>query len=374
LSFWGEALASYVHVWNCLPTASIAEATTPYALWHGKKPDVLHFRVWGCTAYVHVQKDQRKGLGAHMQKCVFIGYPVGYKGWKFWDTSSKRCLISERADFDERYFPMRKDTPPLQPSLVDVGPSISEFVPAQEGRLFDDSGSEPDTTPPVVIPPIVPAPIPVAPVAPATPPSLPSTPSRWSRSPTPSPSPSPAPGPSLRRSSRERRAPGEWWKVQHREPTPIIESSGEEEDEEEDPADEDQPEDIPGVFYADLEAPEFAFSASLGPEPTSYRQALMRSDAESWTKAAQEEIDAHTHNGTWELADLPAGRKAIGSRWVFKIKRNADGSIECYKARLVAKGFSQRPGFDFNETFAPTARFVGIQANLILQHFMVYPL
>src|SRR5882757_901607 len=225
LSFWGEALASYVHVWNCLPTASIAEATTPYALWHGKKPDVLHFRVWGCTAYVHVQKDQRKGLGAHMQKCVFIGYPVGYKGWKFWDTSSKRCLISERADFDERYFPMRKDTPPLQPSLVDVGPSISEFVPAQEGRLFDDSGSEPDTTPPVVIPPIVPDPIPVAPVAPATPPSLPSTPSRWSRSPTPSPSPSPAPGPSLRRSSRERRAPGEWWKVQHREPTPIIESS-----------------------------------------------------------------------------------------------------------------------------------------------------
>src|SRR5882762_10102774 len=68
----------------------------------------------------------------------------------------------------------------------------------------------------------------------------------------------------------------------------------------------------------------------------------------------------------WELADLPSGQKAIGSRWVFKVKRNADGSIERYKARLVAKGFSQRPGFDFNETFAPTARFSAICTILAL--------
>ena len=43
LSFWGEALASYVHVWNCLPTSAILKATTPYELWHGRKPDVSHF-------------------------------------------------------------------------------------------------------------------------------------------------------------------------------------------------------------------------------------------------------------------------------------------------------------------------------------------
>ena len=65
--------------------------------------------------------------------------------------------------------------------------------------------------------------------------------------------------------------------------------------------------------------------ASLGPEPNSYRQALMRPDAVQWTKAAEEEIEAHSQNGTWELADLPAGRRAIGSRWVFKVKHNADG-------------------------------------------------
>lgn len=73
-----------------------------------------------------------------------------------------------------------------------------------------------------------------------------------------------------------------------------------------------------------------------------------------WLEAALKEIQALVENGTFELVELPEGAKAIGSRWVFKVKRNADGSIERYKARLVAQGFSQRPGSDYHETFAPT--------------------
>jgi hypothetical protein len=74
------------------------------------------------------------------------------------------------------------------------------------------------------------------------------------------------------------------------------------------------------------------------------------------------EMQAHFENGTWELVQLPAGRKAIGSKWVFKIKRNADGSVDRYKARLVAQGFSQRPGVDFTETFAPTTKWAALRA------------
>lgn len=65
-----------------------------------------------------------------------------------------------------------------------------------------------------------------------------------------------------------------------------------------------------------------------------------------------DELHSHKSNNTWQLADLPKGRKAIQCKWVFKIKRDAEGNVSKYKARLVAKGFSQRPGIDFDETFS----------------------
>ena len=75
---------------------------------------------------------------------------------------------------------------------------------------------------------------------------------------------------------------------------------------------------------------------------------------------------AHVGNGTWEIVDAPVGSKVIGSGWVFKVKCNADGSIERFKARLVAKGYSQRPGFDFTEIFAPTTRSSSIRLILAI--------
>jgi len=58
--------------------------------------------------------------------------------------------------------------------------------------------------------------------------------------------------------------------------------------------------------------------------------------------------------GTFKIMDLPADQKAIDSGWVFRVKHNADGSIEHLKARIIAKGYSQHPGLDYNESFAPT--------------------
>jgi hypothetical protein len=94
----------------------------------------------------------------------------------------------------------------------------------------------------------------------------------------------------------------------------------------------------------------------------SLKEAMKSPDKDKWMAACLEEICSHTENGSWKWVELPEGTSAIGSRWVFKVKGTEDGSIERYKARLVAQGFSQRPGWDFVENFAPTIRLSVIRA------------
>ena len=301
---------------------------------------------WLLHVNLFIQKDKRRSLQPHMEKCVFVGYPSGYKGWKFYNPTTQKYIICERAEFDERVFPglaKYKTTSPVDlqgpysPAIstapdpvLDLGgdgdedgcipaPLPSAHIPLEKIPLADDLPPPPiPVIPPAIIPALIPAQLPIAPhaIPPAIPPVL---------------------QPPLCRTSRVSRPPGKWWKAKPPIDPPVIWSDDEEK--EEDKADDEQ-----------------QVNSVSGSEPCTFKHAMNGPQSDRWKEVAALEYNTLIENGTWEIIDLPPGQKAIGSGWVFKVKHNQDGSVEHFKAHLVAKGYSQRPGLDYNESFAPTFR------------------
>jgi len=104
-----------------------------------------------------------------------------------------------------------------------------------------------------------------------------------------------------------------------------------------------------------------SYHASLGDtefEPTSYSQAAK---SDKWRAVMAKEFNALLRNGTWTFVAPTASMNLVGSKWVFKIKRKADGTVDCYKARLVAKGFHQQHGIDFDETYCLVVKRITIR-------------
>lgn len=112
-------------------------------------------------------------------------------------------------------------------------------------------------------------------------------------------------------------------------------------------------------------------------EPASYNEAILSEQKEFWLEAMMDEMESLKDNRTFELCELPDERKAIGCKWVYKIKRNCDGEIKRYKARLVGQGFSQQHGVDYDEVFAPVVRQTTFRVILSIaakNNFSVYHL
>jgi hypothetical protein len=116
------------------------------------------------------------------------------------------------------------------------------------------------------------------------------------------------------------------------------------------------------VATKEVERATIAFSE----ESQIVEEALNGQDVKKWEMAMQEEYDFLVINNTWSLVPLPEGRKPISYKWVLKIKHGIHGEVERYKARLVARGFTQTYGVDYNEIFAPVAKFVSIRCILAL--------
>ncbi|CAI7772631.1 unnamed protein product [Closterium sp. NIES-54] len=91
-------------------------------------------------------------------------------------------------------------------------------------------------------------------------------------------------------------------------------------------------------------------------EPKTLAEALSGLDAEKWKQTVKEEYDSLLENETWELCELPPGKKAISSKLIFRHKNGPDVELTRYKSRLVAKGFKQTKGKDFDEIFAPVGK------------------
>ena len=97
-----------------------------------------------------------------------------------------------------------------------------------------------------------------------------------------------------------------------------------------------------------------AFSAVI--DPRSYGEAMKSGNSKQWEIAMEAELASIVKNDCWELVPPPKKAKVVGSRWVYRVK---DGGL--HKARFCVKGFTQRWGEDYDETYAPVAKYTSIR-------------
>ena len=98
-------------------------------------------------------------------------------------------------------------------------------------------------------------------------------------------------------------------------------------------------------------------------KPATYKEAYTH---HVWRDTMMEEYNSIMKNGVWEILPRPKGKSVVTSKWLYKIKQAIDGSIEKYKAWSVVCGFSQVEGVDYDETFAPVARYCLIKTVILI--------
>ena len=381
LTYWHHALKTAVYLRNRSPTSAL-DGITPHHAWHGDKPDLSHLRTFGCRAYMHINKKKiTSKLQPRSIPVIFIGYHTEAKAWRVYDPVGKQEHITRDLTFHENVSgaTLLAPSPPASASaavpagghssligadsaaeLVGIRQSILDVNHGQESESDqDDSDSEAE---PVVPAPPAEAAVPAPSAASVSPASIiQSAESVVAAAPAPSvvaavPVPSAAisppasvsqPAPVNASNSSPPRQPRRRLTPAERELRNLASHNH--------------------LGNAEQPAAHSAFAAHVAEsitEPLSYKEAARSPHRVQWELAMQEELDSIRANSTYELVPLPADRHAIGSKWVFKIKRHADGSIDRLKARLVAKGYSQQPGVDFTDTFAPVVRFSSLRAIL----------
>ena len=145
--FWAEALSTAAYLINRSPTKTLGNKT-PFEVWYGKKPNVNHLRVFRCSAYIHVPKDERRKLDPKAKKCIFLGYGTSRKGYRLYDQKTSSIIHSRDVVFNES---SRKYGCEEEKRLIQVENNTEEEPEAPKpeedsGRVEsgDDDSSEPE--------------------------------------------------------------------------------------------------------------------------------------------------------------------------------------------------------------------------------------
>nr|KAJ0213000.1 hypothetical protein LSAT_V11C400157850 [Lactuca sativa] len=366
LKYWGEAVLTSVFLINRTPT-SVLKGASPYELVYKSSPVFDRLRVFGCLCFATKLNNLDK-FSERADKCVFLGYSSDKKGYKVLSLDSNLVFVSRDVKFYESVFPLKlksssitnKYNDPLSSSdpfsyddslyssslldssrvdnLRDVhqrcGASADQYL--DETNLFDVSNQTGEAH------------------VPSSGEMFPST-STMSEESGQDNTNSLEGDQSIRttRSGRTVHLPAKFsdYIVEGKHKFGIEKT----------------------VNYSLLDNENLCFVSNLNKtvEPKTYSEAALDTN---WIKTMNDEMEALYRNNTWEITDLPKGRKPIGCRWIYKIKYKSNGEIERFKARLVAKGYSQREGIDYEETFSPVAKMVSVRVVLSLAVHCSWPL
>ena len=332
-SLWGEALRHATWLKNRTATRTL-DGKTPFEALYGRPPNLSTLRRWGCTVLVH-DADGSK-LDVRAREGRWLGFDVDARAHRiFWpgpgNVTVERNVYfgtSAQLEGEETGIPTLSGEQPAAPSTLSTpSPPGTPAIP-QSQTLLQES-----------------------PLA-NTPPQLRRSgrlrkPSRIVRdlqsgvgvTSASEANPDTVPERQLPGSfAEESEEAGGAWAVIDGAPELLEDFEG-----------------LEQVFAA-----ETADTEAL--EPRTLAEARRRPDWPQWERAIEEELATLKAAGTWRLEEAPPGANIIGSKWVFKAKKDAAGNIARYKARLVAQGFSQIGGVDYDDTYAPVARLASSRA------------
>jgi len=327
--FWGEAVRHAVHLLNRLPTKPMGEQT-PFEGIYGRKPQLGHLKVFGCLSHVKDTSPHPKKLDDRSHKMVYFGVAEGSKAHRLYDPENKKIVVSRDVIFEEGVSWSWGETSASGvgefhvESEVFVDNSSWDTVDVEDlgeqAQEADGIGNVPDELQ--------------------------------------SPEAHSSAGANSDNSLQENQNSQNGGEQLHSEG--LVDDLSDEEPQRFRSLNEIY-ENTEVVVLTDSEDAEALFAESA--KPAKYSEAAENPE---WMEAMNSEIRSIEKNRTWELTKVPAGHKAIGLKWVYKLKRNADGEIVKHKARLVAKGYVQEHGVDYEEVFAPVARLDTVKLILAL--------